>query len=71
MIEFMRSEDLFKMRLLQQRLEAEGIPCVILDEHTGSLMSGIGNILPRLMILDEDVDAAKAIVAQVEGALGD
>lgn len=71
MIEFMRSEDLFKMRLLQQRLEAEGIPCVILDEHTGSLMSGIGNILPRLMILNEDVDAAKAIVAQVEGALGD
>ena len=64
MIELTRSHDHFKLKVLQQRLEAEGIPCAMMDEHTDTLMSGIGNIYPRLMVLDEDLDEAKAILAE-------
>ena len=66
MIELTRSHDHFKLKVLQQRLEAEGIPCAMMDEHTGTLMSGIGNIYPRLMVLDEDLEAARVFLSAFE-----
>ena len=63
MIEIARSQHVFELKLMQQKLEEAGVGSVILDEHTGGLMQGIGNIYPRLMVLEEDEVDAKAIVA--------
>ena len=62
MIELTRSHHVFELNLIKQKLEAVDIESVILDEHTGGLMSGLGNIYPRLMVLDEDLEAAQAIL---------
>ena len=62
MIELTRSHHVFELNLIKQKLEAADIESVILDEHTGGLMSGLGNIYPRLMVLDEDLEAAQAIL---------
>jgi len=61
--EILRHENTFYLRVIQQFLSGHDIPAFIMDEHSGSLMSGIGNILPRLMVLDEDVARAKVLVA--------
>ena len=66
MIELTRSQHVFELNLLKQKLEAADIPCVILDEHTGGLMQGIGNIYPRLMVLDEDLEAARNVMADLK-----
>ena len=66
MIELTRSQHAFELNLLKQKLEEEDIPCVIMDEHTGGLMHGIGNVYPRLMVLDEDLDRAKTIFENVQ-----
>ncbi len=65
MIELTRSQQIFELSLLKQKLEEADIPCVIMDEHTGGLMQGIGDISPRLMVLDEDLEEAKTILADL------
>ena len=64
--EILRSENAFGLRVLQQYLEEHDIQAVIMDEHSGALMNGIGNILPRLMVLDEDYDVALELVKRHE-----
>lgn len=66
MIELTRSAHVFELNLLKQKLEEADIPSVIMDEHTGGLMHGIGNIYPRLMVLDEDLEEAKSVLADVK-----
>ena len=65
MIELMRSNQVFELNLIKQKLEDADIPCVIMDEHTGGLMQGIGDVSPRLMVLDEDLEQAKDILESV------
>jgi len=60
--EILRSENVFELKVIQQFLVDHEIQAVILDEHTGALMSGIGNVFPRLMVLDEDVDLARELI---------
>jgi len=64
--EILRSESLFELKVVQQFLSDYDIQAVIMDEHSGSLMSGIGNILPRLMVLEDDLDRAKQLIVQHE-----
>ena len=66
MKEVLRSENLFYLRVLQQTLEDHDINSFIMDEHSGTLMSGIGNILPRLMVLDEDYEIAVTAIKDAE-----
>lgn len=66
MREILRTENVFELKILQQFLEGHDIQAVILDEHTGTLMSGIGNILPRLMVLEEDFEQAKELITEHE-----
>lgn len=66
MREILRSESLFELKVVQQFLSDYDIQAVIMDEHSGSLMSGIGNILPRLMVLEDDLDRAKQLIVQHE-----
>ena len=48
------------------RLEAEGLHCVLFDEGFSSA-EGVGSFIPvRLMVLDEDLDAARGLLPQPE-----
>jgi len=66
MIELTRSHNVFELKLIKQKLEEAGIQSIIMDEHTGSLMHGLGNIYPRLMVLDEDLTAAQETLRVLE-----
>lgn len=63
MKEVARDPDIFKLRLMKHRLEEHDIHAIIMDEHVGGLYHGIGNIMPRLMVLDEDAERALEILA--------
>ena len=45
-------------------LEAEGIDALIFDAEANSFFGGGGLISVRLMVLDEDLDDATAILAE-------
>ena len=62
MIEIARSNQLFELNLMKQKLEEHDIPAMIMDEHSGGMMHGIGGILPRLMVLDNDAEEARVIL---------
>lgn len=49
--------------LAGHRLEDEDIQYVILDDGMNSVFGGAGLIPVRLMVLDEDLDRAKAAIA--------
>lgn len=53
--------------LAQSRLEADGIGAVLFD--TEMTWEGMGLLIPiRLMVLDEDVVAAQAILSAIDTA---
>lgn len=66
MKEITRSHDSFKLNLMQQLLESEGIYAIIMDAHVGGLYHGIGNMYPRLMVSDDDVQRALEIIQKAE-----
>ena len=62
MIMLYTSPNIVELNLIKQRLEDVEIQSVILDEHMGGM--GLGNIYPRLMVLEEDLEGAKAVLAK-------
>lgn len=62
MVELIRSPYAFELTLMKQKLEDNGVHAVILDEYIGGAMNGIGGIMPRLMVLDEDLEQAQSIL---------
>lgn len=66
MKEITRSHDSFKLSLMKQLLESKGIYAVIMDEHVGGLYHGIGNMYPRLMVSDDDLEEAVEILRKAE-----
>jgi hypothetical protein len=50
--------------LARLALEAEGIDAVIFDAETNSFFGGGGLISVRLMVLEEDIDEATALLSQ-------
>jgi hypothetical protein len=57
----------FEAGLAKSRLEADGIGAVLFD--TEMTWEGMGLLIPiRLMVLDEDVAAARAILAAIDTA---
>ena len=50
--------------LARLALGAEGIDAVILDAEANSFFGGGGLIWVRLMVLDDDVDDARVILAE-------
>ena len=69
MKEILRSQNLFELKIIQQFLSDYEIQAVIMDEHSGSLVGGIGNILPRLMVLEDDLDKAKQLIERHQNDL--
>ncbi|MEM7679922.1 MAG: DUF2007 domain-containing protein [Pseudomonadota bacterium] len=66
MKEIFKDPDIFKVKLVQQQLRQNGVEAVVMDEHTGALYHGIGTMMPRLMVIDEDFDAAVAFIKELE-----
>ncbi len=66
MRELLRTNDLVELSLLRALLSGAGIEHMVLDTHM-SILEGSANAIPRrLMVLDEDYDAARAALIEAE-----
>ena len=70
MIELLRTNDLVQLSFLDAVLRDGGIESVVLDQHMSVLEGSAGAIPRRLMVSDEDAEAARRILREV-GALDD
>ena len=66
LVELARFYNSFEAGVVQSRLLADGIESVIFDNEMS--WEGLGGLIPiRLMIIDEDLDAARAVLADHPG----
>lgn len=65
MVELLRLNDPVLISYILSVLEDEGIPAIVLDEHTSILEGSIGAIQRRVMVAKEDLHMAKQIVEDV------
>ena len=64
MKELLRTNDMVLLSWLQSLLGGEGIEVVVFDTHT-SILEGSANAIPRrLMVVDDDYDAARRILTE-------
>jgi hypothetical protein len=67
LVEIARFYNSFEAGVVQSRLDADGIACVLFDLDMS--LQAMGVAIPiRLMVDDEDEAAARAIIAEAEGA---
>lgn len=64
MTELLRTNDLVLLSFLQALLGDAGIETMIADQHTSVLEGSIGAIPRRLMVIEEDLVAARRLVAE-------
>lgn len=58
----------FEAQIIRTHLEAEGIPCAVADENMNSIYGGaVGAFSPRVMVREEDVERALAVLAENGG----
>ena len=63
LVEFGRYTNAMEAMMVKGRLEAEGIDAVVFD-HGMNIADSSGWLVPvRVMVLDEDLDAARAAIA--------
>jgi hypothetical protein len=55
-------------QLVQAKLQSEGIPCNLADQHTAQIYSALIGIDVRLEVLDHDLERARAILEEVRAA---
>jgi len=64
-VELIRTNDLVLISYLVSVLKDEEIDAVVLDEHTSILEGSIGAIQRRVVVLEEDLIAAKQVVRDI------
>ena len=69
MRELLRSTDLVHLSWARATLEADGIDCVILDEHVSGIEGGINAFPRRLMVGEIFYERAKALLREAEAKL--
>ncbi|HUK06661.1 MAG TPA: DUF2007 domain-containing protein [Stellaceae bacterium] len=62
MKELLRSNDPVRLSYVEALLRAAGIASVLLDQHTSIIEGSIGAIQRRLMVEDDDLDSARAVL---------
>jgi hypothetical protein len=62
-VEFYSTNDINEARILRNALEDEGIRCKIDGEHQAGF-TGMDGIAIRLMVLEADVERARAFVEE-------
>ena len=65
MKELLRSNDPVRLSYVEALLRAAGIASVLLDQHTSVIEGSIGAIQRRLMVEDDDLGRARAVLADV------
>jgi hypothetical protein len=68
LVEVVRSNDLVHLSWAQAMLQAEGIPFLLADAHVSSVEGNIGAFPRRLLVLDEDLQRARRVLADAAGA---
>ena len=69
MRELLRTNDLVHLSWAQAALTGAGIASVVLDSHVSGVEGNIGAFPRRLMVDDEALDRARAVLARAEQAL--
>ena len=69
MRELLRSNDLVHLSWARAVLAAEGIECVLLDDHISGVEGSIGAFPRRLMVADEELERAQAVLEEAKRAL--
>lgn len=69
MKELRRSNDLVYVSWVRATLEADGIDCVVLDEHISGIEGGINAFPRRIMVDDDAFDEAKSLLQTAEAKL--
>jgi len=69
MRELLRSNDLVHLSWARAVLAAEGIECVLLDDHISGVEGSIGAFPRRLMVADEQLERAQAVLEEAGRAL--
>jgi hypothetical protein len=64
MKELLRTNDLVRLSFLQALLTDSGIETIVLDEHIANVEGGIAPFQRRLMVLEEDIFRARALLAE-------
>ena len=62
MVELLRTNDIVRLSFLGALLADAGIESVVLDTHTSILEGSIGAIPRRLMVVDDDIVAARRVL---------
>ena len=62
MKELLRSNDPVRLSYVEALLRAAGIASVVLDQHTSIIEGSIGAIQRRVMVEDDDLDSARAVL---------
>ncbi|WP_420725355.1 DUF2007 domain-containing protein [Hwanghaeella sp. LZ110] len=62
MKELLRSNDMVQLSFIEVLLRDSGIECVVFDGHTSILEGSLGVLPRRVMVLDEDWDAARRVL---------
>lgn len=64
MKELLRTNDLVKLSWLSALLKDAGIESIVLDANMSVMEGSVGILQRRLMVVDNDLDAARAILAE-------
>ncbi len=62
MVELLRTNDIVRLSFLGALLADAGIETVVFDSHTSVLEGSIGAIPRRLMVIGDDIDAARRVL---------
>lgn len=68
MRELLRTNDLVRLSWVQAYLEDAGIEAVTFDNHASVLEGSVVAITRRLMVIDEDYEQARALLAEADAA---
>jgi hypothetical protein len=69
MRELLRSNDLVYLSWVRATLAADGMDCVLLDEHISGIEGGINAFQRRVMVADDEFDRATALLRRAEAIL--
>lgn len=69
MRELLRSNDLVHLSWVRAVLAAEGIECLLLDDHVSGVEGSIGAIPRRLMVPENRLKEAQQVLEQAKNAL--
>lgn len=66
MVEILRSTDLVRLSWAEAVLRAAGVEPFLMDAHTSAVEGSISAIPRRLMVIDDDAETARQVLADAD-----